>query len=448
VGTVPLMSGAPRMSSAARLVVVFVALVCCAVWSAPAAASKSHGSAGLAPASHVVLGGSFQSIRGGVLGVLGVWASGDYLLSTIPNTIPNGFVGRGMAPMLINDRLGTTTALDPQCDADGLGPPWVLLSCPQTSNPYGPYDLELYSIADGTRQTVTPSPGVPQCPSPPPSDESECASADAVGAYWIRWDATRYHYADTYFFQNIQTGELRGDPTNATTFADLNSPALAHKTCPGVRLLRNLNSIGRAWGSLTRDGQFAIAIGTGNSAFLERCGTRMRRLLANGNTEVSRALASNAGAIVWQEVSSRLNGLFLPSLQTFTISLPSAIVKPPGSPENTPVLALGLTSGALYVEDDWVGTLWRTASPTALPLNTSRPTLTRSRSTLTCRRGSWRNAARFSYTWRVNGTAKKGASKPRLAVGKALKRRSVSCSVTASNAAGTTTASSARLHLR
>ena len=37
------------------------------------------------------------------------------------------------------------------------------------------------------------------------------------------------------YFQNIQTGELRGDPTNATTFADLNSPALAQTTCPGVQ---------------------------------------------------------------------------------------------------------------------------------------------------------------------------------------------------------------------
>ena len=42
------------------------------------------------------------------------------------------------------------------------------------------------------------------------------------------------------YFQNIRTGELRGDPTNATTFADLNSPALAHRTCPGVQLMPNL----------------------------------------------------------------------------------------------------------------------------------------------------------------------------------------------------------------
>jgi hypothetical protein len=384
------------------------------------------------------LGSSFQPIRAGVVGVL---ASGDYLLSTIAN-------GVTQAPMLINDRLGTTTALDPRCAIDGLGPPWILMSCAQTSTPVGPYDLELYSLGDGTRQTVTPP---PQCASP---ESDYCAIADGVGAYWIRWDASCYHCGDTYAFQNIQTGQLRDDPTNATTFVDLNSPALAHTTCPGVSLMREFEGYSTPWGSLTSYGQFALAIGTDSqkngAAFLERCGTRMRRLLASGPYESwLPPLASNSRAIVWQAAPSRLNGLFLPSLQTFTIPLPSAIVTAQGSPviSATRVAAVGLTSRALYVLDGPDGTLWRAASPTALPLNTSRPTLTRSGSTLTCRRGSWRNAGHFSYTWWVNGTAKKGA-KPRLAVGKARKRRIVSCSVTAYNGAGTTTATSAQVHVR
>ena len=385
---------------------------------------------------------SFQPIRAGVWSAE---ASGDYLLSTIEN----GFTVRGIDPILSNDRTGTTTALAPQCDGDGLGSPWVLMSCPQTSDPYGPYDVELYSIADGTRQTVTPSRGVPLCPTPPPSAEDECASPDAVGAYWIRWDATCYHCADTYLFQNIQTGELRGDPTNATTFADLNSPALALKTCAGVRVMREFEGYSSPWGPLIPYGQFALAFGTdgqGNGAFLERCGTRMRRLLASGNTEFNGPpLASNARAIVWQAAPRRLSGLFLPSLQTFTLPLPSAVVTAQGFPvvSDTRVYSLGLTSGALYA---LYGTLWRTASPSALPLNTSRPRLTRSGSALTCRRGGWRNAVRFSYAWRVSGVANK-AAKPTLAVGKTVTRRTVSCGVTASNAAGTTTAS-AQIYVR
>ena len=377
-------------------------------------------------------------------GVWGVWASGDYLLLSTTLSGINFVSSTGW--MVLNERLGTTIALDPQCLLVGVGPPWALMSCPLTSNPHGSFDVELDSLVDGTRRTVTPSPGVPYCSSPPPDMETKCAYPDGVGAQWIGWDATCYHCGDTYLFQNIQTGELRGDPTNATTYADLSSPALAHRTCPGVRLIRNPYGFsGPGWGPLTPDGQFALATGGPNSVFLERCGTGMRRALVN--VGVSFGVAANSGAIVWQGGPSYLSGLFLPSLQAFTIPLPAAIVTPPGSPTATGAWGLeGLTSGALYVREGSPSTIWRAASPTALPRNISGPRVTRSGRTLTCRRGSWLNAVTFSYEWRVNGRTEPGAT-PRLAV-EARKRRSVSCSVTASNAAGTTTASSAQLRVR
>jgi hypothetical protein len=316
------------------------------------------------------------------------------------------------------------------------------MSCPQSSDPYGRYDTELYSLADGTRQTVTPSPGATYCASPPPDPEVQC-SPDAVGAYWIEWVASSYHHLPTTtYFQNIQTGELRGDPTNATTFADLNSPALARRTCPGVQLMPNPDPTnGPGWGSLTPDGQFALAIGPDNGAFLERCGTHMRRLLRSGS---GYSPASNAGVVVWQAAPDRLTGLVLPSLQTFTIPLPSAVVASQAGYGAGFMLAL--TSGALYMHE-FGGTLWQTPSPSALPLNMRGPRITRSGSTLTCVRGTWHHATQFSYAWRVNGTTEKDA-KARLVLGKSRKRRRVSCSVTASNASGTTTASSAPLRLR
>jgi hypothetical protein len=315
-------------------------------------------------------------------------------------------------------------------------------ACPAASDPSGPFDVELYSLVDGTHQAVTPSAGVPQCPWPPDEFlERRCASEpDGVGADWIRWDATCYNCGDTYFFQNIKTGEVRNDPTNATTFADLNSPALARRTCPGVRLIRDFsNPAGVRWGALTPYGRWALVSGHGNSVFLERCGTQMRRRLVAG---FSSLVASNGGAIVWQAQASHLSGLFLPSLQRFTIPLPSAIAK------HGMVSPLELGSGGIYMRDaSYYGKFWRTASPTALPLNTSRPSVTHSARTLTCRRGSWRHADRFSYAWRVNGITRTRAN-PTLAVGEPGEPRSASCSVTASNALGATTAASPQLSVR
>lgn len=418
------------------VVAVFVAVAAGSSARASVVGSKSRR---LAPASQVALASSFRLMKG----VTGLQASGDYLL--LATTVGGDFRSTGW--IVINNRTGTRTALDPRCYVEGLGPPWILMGCPPASNPYGaPADVELYSLTDETRQTVTPNPGVPDpdCSSPPPSQMSPCASPDAVGADWIRWDTTcSVHCGNTYSFQNIQTGELRDDPTNATTFVDLNSPALARRTCPGVHLIPDAQPYGGAgWGSLTPYGRFALATDGYNNVFLERCGTRMPRLLAN--TGYGGAVGSNASAIVWQ-TARHLTGLFLPSLQRFTIPLPAAILRSPTPPRSdVPVNAIAVTPDALYIEDGYYGRFWRTASPGALPLNTSRPSVARSGSRLTCRRGSWRRADRFSYAWRVSGIAHKGVNLT-LVVGNGGERRRARCSVTASNPSGTTSASSAQL---
>jgi hypothetical protein len=278
----------------------------------------------------------------------------------------------------------------------------------------------------------------------------------AVASDWIEWDASCYHCQTTAYFQNIQTGELRDDPTNATTFPDLNSPSLAETTCSGVRVIHTPNGIVPGeypvgpWGSLTYDGQFALATvsrlvggALGDQVVLEWCGTHMRRLLGPTWSEccVTSPVASNGSVIVWQSAVNRLSGLFLPSLEKFTMPLPSAEVA--WEVREAGTLVLALTSDALYVYGQ---ALWRTASPAALPHNVSGPRVTHSRFTLTCVRGSWLNAARFSYEWRVNGRKEK-ATKARLVLAKSPTRRSVNCSVIASNPTGTTTALSAPLYL-
>jgi hypothetical protein len=77
----------------------------------------------------------------------------------------------------------------------------------------------------------------------------------------------------------------------------------------------------------------------------------------------------------------------------------------------------------------------------ARPANTKAPRVTRSRGRLVCSPGSWSNSTGgYAYAWSVNGKRRKGAAGRKLRVTRALRGRRVTCSVTASNAAGTATA--------
>jgi hypothetical protein len=88
------------------------------------------------------------------------------------------------------------------------------------------------------------------------------------------------------------------------------------------------------------------------------------------------------------------------------------------------------------------------AGPGAKPKNVKPPRVTRSGRKLVCNPGSWSNGASgYSYRWLVNGKARKSASGPGLRVTRKLRGRKVQCSVTASNAAGTTTEVSRGLRL-
>jgi hypothetical protein len=348
-----------------RLMLVFVVLGAAAGGTLARASLAGRHAARRAPANNVVVRRSFHQVRG----VSTILASGDYVL--LSKFAPHPFKFKGW--VVINQRLGTRTTLDPTCGADAVGPPWVLMDC------RGGHDFELYSLTDGTQQIVTPSPGVPPLcfgSGPAAGKYMTCTVSAAIGSSWIRWDTGCYRcFATPSYFQNIETGELLDDPTNATTFADLNSPTLAHKTCPGVRLMRSYQT--GSWGSVTfggqlavtLDGQFALVTGSNDDVYLERCGTHMRRLLFNIQDSASEdgAIAWNAGAIVWQGApATRLNGVFLPSLKTFTIPLPSAIFRPPGAGENLGVFDIELSSDTLYVQDDWARKIWRTAAPNRL----------------------------------------------------------------------------------
>jgi len=77
------------------------------------------------------------------------------------------------------------------------------------------------------------------------------------------------------------------------------------------------------------------------------------------------------------------------------------------------------------------------------PVNTAKPRVTRAGNTLSCSTGRWANdPKKYSYRWLVAGMVKPGAHGRTLGSAHKLRGHTVQCSVTASNSAGSTTATS------
>ncbi len=84
----------------------------------------------------------------------------------------------------------------------------------------------------------------------------------------------------------------------------------------------------------------------------------------------------------------------------------------------------------------------------ARPENVARPKVTRSGRRLVCSRGTWSESpSRYRYQWRVNGKRTARASGRSLRITRAMRGRKVQCGVTATNAAGSTTAFSRALRV-
>jgi hypothetical protein len=206
-----------------------------------------------------------------------------------------------------------------------FGGPWLFVTCS-----YGSY--ELYNLITHRWVAVTLS---SQC-------HGSCMPV-AVGRYWIKLAtdeglACGDHCGINYVLQNIATGEFKADPVTpgGQTFDDLSAPSGSVPLCAPLRYPRFYDGAAQRWepGRLTFDGQFAIAwseIAVGWPSTLERCHSHLRLSEYESASADSVALLSSR-AMVWTyrilhppKVSFRLAGLFLPSLQRFTASLPAPL---------------------------------------------------------------------------------------------------------------------------
>jgi hypothetical protein len=89
------------------------------------------------------------------------------------------------------------------------------------------------------------------------------------------------------------------------------------------------------------------------------------------------------------------------------------------------------------------------AAPGARPSSVTAPRVTRARGKLICHPGRWANATgHYSYSWSIVGRQRRAATGRTLRRTRRLRGRRLICTVTASNAAGATTASSRPLRVR
>lgn len=299
-------------------------------------------------------------------GPSGVYIDGRYVLLLTPAA---NFEASGT---LIDEQTGTRTRVSyPECyvpefnTSPPLGGPWLMLSCAQAGQAVGGF--ELYNLYTREWKAVVPDPGIVSYASGCSGGAPYCGSGvTGFGADWIEWEEHCRYCDYTYLFQNIDTGQVRSLPgwhVRGRVIPNLASPSLAQTLCAPLTVPAGPPPIPDAppeIGALSFYSSFAVA-SSGGETVLERCGSRLKLTIGNGNEQL---LGASSHSIVWAAGSGtrRLDGLFLPSLRRFVIAT---------SP-STSAWKVVLSSGELYVVDN-NGTVFATPAP-AQPTRPTRVT--------------------------------------------------------------------------
>ncbi len=241
------------------------------------------------------------------------------------------------AGTLIDDRTGKRTLVTPPagCRPTHMGGLSLLFECQSGSSLvyeistaiWKPFPAPAAYSGPNLQQQITPA---------------------AVGTHWIEYfskfcDPTGISHAcgdQTYFFQNIDTGKFRSDPTTATTLADPNLVDLTRKLCSPLRVPERDTSGGfeagasfkiqGAPGAVTLAGSFALVQKTdfstyNSTVYLEHCGSRLHQVVGGPHLDFS-VPANNYRLILWPDGSDRLIGLLLPSRRRVVVPLSSAMI--------------------------------------------------------------------------------------------------------------------------
>lgn len=233
---------------------------------------------------------------------------------------------------------------------------------------------ELYFPARHRWQSVVLSPAIadPCAGVPDPSMCDVTSTPLEAGSRWLEASEANCpqgeHCRTSLVYQNLQSGAVATDPSHAggRYVADLNSPQLAQRLCPPLRVpLSESVFAGAGPGEIIKLGRFAIGIGTDSRgvtrAYLDLCGSRVHELLVARQGGIDALLSATTNVILWLGGRATLSLESLPSRHRSQIRLRCC-----GLPRVS-VTQVAVTDRRVYVltseERLWAAVLPRTLRP-------------------------------------------------------------------------------------
>jgi hypothetical protein len=278
--------------------------------------------------------------------------SGNYALLSLGSQL-----GAEAGYVIIDDKTHEQTRLTAPsgCQAWGSAPfavPWLVFSCVQGS-PFRIYNVESHHWR--------------ALPCGQACENTGVAAPEAFGSDWMEVNEEAYCDPRTgpctpsTAFVNLATGGIGTFRPGPRRLLDLDSPTLTREVCAPLTLPPS-------GASLEFIGAFAVETTANGDVYLEKCGSRLHRLLNAARPDSGTFVTANTHAVVTCSDPgygggprpTRYSGVFLPSLKRFTFDLPAGL------------RACGATldNDALYDWDASESHVWTARFPTIPPEHT------------------------------------------------------------------------------
>jgi hypothetical protein len=181
---------------------------------------------------------------------------------------------------VFDERTRQTRTLPDGCPTPAVGSGFLLAAC--SDRPWRVFDL-----ARGTDQAIAPIPW-----RPPNGNDEPINSVPQIGSRWMVIDQAHTHAGTERRFEDWRTGRVLREP-GATSFPDLDRPALARPLCRPLR--RPFDSWANEFGDYQYERPYGVRTTSDATLLLDRCGRRRATMLAH--TAASAQLAG--GILTW-----------------------------------------------------------------------------------------------------------------------------------------------------